>query len=333
MSTVLTDDTGHYEIDVARGDRLWATDPRWLDSPRCYVSSLLSAERTEVDLHLAPTRGRASILVVDADGAPVPEARLLFDPFRRTAQTVRAGGTLEFPAPAPTLVTDSDGRTEFLFPDRPRLDVAVVSADQPGWAGDIDAPRTGETLTIQLPAPLGIAGTCRYWNGELAPGATVAAQQLGGLFRREVRAGADGSFRLEGLAEGEYVLRAAEDPTLGAASVWYRGSVGAGPASNVELVLDLRHSISGVVVDRDGPASGVAVELMSVNTHVSEDALRTTRTDERGRFSFPGAGAAARHMVRAQSQRGPGASIEIRPGNQDVVLVLDEEAAEAPVVL
>jgi RNA polymerase sigma factor (sigma-70 family) len=332
--TVVADDTGRYEIDAARGDVLWATEPRWLESPRCYVSSLLSAELEELDLHVGRTRGRTLIHVVDSEGVPVAGARVLLDPFRRALQTASGPGVLEYPAPPRTVTTDAGGNAEFLFPDRALLELVVLPEDLPGWNGEVAASRAGEPLTIQLPAALALVGTCVYSSGEPAAEAKVEALQLGGLVRRVARTAPDGTFRVEGLVEGEYVLQAAEDRALGSASAWCQKSVKAGAVKKVALVLGPDTTLTGFVVDHRRPVPGVTVELKSARTHVSEgEAKRTTLTDERGQFVFTALRPNGRYMAGVRCPRGPGPSTEVAPGQQGIVLELNAEAAEAPVVL
>jgi protocatechuate 3,4-dioxygenase beta subunit len=222
---------------------------------------------TELSLDLAPgqhldrtwrlQRGaRAEGRVVDSEGAPVPGAVVRADtaglphvvrPERRSVADELGGFVLEGISPGSVA----------LYAQRPGYAPASTEAQE---------LRDGETLAdVELVLARGdrLAGRVTWPDGSPAPGARVEATEevrpsllTGGYDRRDdaAEAGSDGSFAVEGLGDGPFVVRASATPegpegSQGGEPAWWAAREGVRPGDDVALVLRAPFAVSGRVVD------------------------------------------------------------------------------------
>lgn len=188
-------------------------------------------------------------LVIDADGAPVPNALVLTpDGTQRT-------------------VTDAEGRFVHRgwtrFRESVRVLVAHAGEATPGVLAD---PKPGEALTLQLGRPAPIAGRIRLASGEQATGALLRVEAAGdagtiagGLVLEALRlqgpyaTASDGTFRLVGLPAGRYQLHAIAGPGQNILPARTTVDVAPGvPVRGVELQVPVGLVLHGKVVDTEG---------------------------------------------------------------------------------
>lgn len=156
-----------------------------------------------------------------------------------------------------------------------------------------------EGLVIQLDQGSAISGTIAWEDGQPAEGARVRATTLtpsqwggfgGGRVQTEAEtvAAADGSFRLTGLGQGQFTIRASHRPDDFAddssAPLW-RATRLAGSDSTLDLTLVGPELIEGRVVDdRDEPVAEFDVVAKPAERGARDE--RASFEDEDGRFRF-----------------------------------------------
>jgi hypothetical protein len=142
-----------------------------------------------------------------------------------------------------------------------------------------------EPLQIELSAALAISGVVVDEKDAPVAGAVVTARRQ----EREeagVATGADGAFRIAGLAPGSWTLRVAASP--GAARDLAAKDAGAfdAGASKVRIVAHAGRRISGTFVGADG--AGIASAKVTCRPGSAGEEEAETRTDAAGRFEFAG---------------------------------------------
>lgn len=212
---------------------------------------------------------------------------------------------------------DDDGRVELIsvlpgryevsiycegYLARDRYDAVVVAS------ADVD----GLVWTV---GPGGrIRGTVRTAGGEPVADASVSARVAGGAARAQRSWGhdtsrADGTFRMKGLAAGDYAVEVHASGQRGPDEA-PRVTVPPGGEGSIDVVLPAGGTIAGAVVDTDGkPVSGARVRV--ANDGWSWGAGEG-RTDDDGRFAIEGVRPGERRVVASrgwsQTMRRPGSS-------------------------
>jgi len=285
-TAVEADEWGRYAIEAAPLDLVWAAADDWCEGPHCLVAT--APVPGDFDLFLSPTRGRATVLVLDHRDAPVPGAVVRLTPKSPRIETVSRRGTLEFPAPPSVVTCDAEGRAECVFPDQDLVELLLTSEGAPGQQLVKKTPPPGALIRTRLHAPLSLEGSCSK-KGVPCPDARVQVRQFGGLLCREVRTGTDGTFRVESLSYGKYAIRAFDDPSLGAGSAYLEGVLQADiPPDVPALELDESSTLRGTVLVRGLAFAGASVALQAERDSMAEgDGWREGVTDESGRFAFP----------------------------------------------
>ena len=263
-------EAGAYDVLAATADR---EAVRLLD---------VSGDTRGLVLELAPM-GRLVLTVLDvADDTPLPRAEIL--PFRETGLRDDDG------EPARTRIEDDAvaplgaGRFEVAGLSS-RGNGLMVSA--PGHAQQIvELPGVppGETLehVVRLSAAASVSGVLRHSSGEAVAGATVAAHSDAGA--GFAVSDAEGRFRIEDLARGEWTLRVNTQQFVPPPRLTF--SLETGQALDVgELLLKRAGRLHGTLLDRTGrPAAGVKVRAW--NAAPGANSGRSTSSDASGRWSI-----------------------------------------------
>ncbi len=267
-----------------------------------------TASRADLVLRLAPAAEEPTLagLVLLPDGEPAARAAVGFGfDDARTA----ADGTFELPLPR-----DPE-------PDQPLVaglkDQGVAYLPDFGAAVLAAAPHPPPPVTLVLPgASLAIAGRVvdargeplEGWVVELTAGTPVSrhmtppivVEGFGGPRLLRMPTGADGTFRMDGLLERSYPVRAYERESL---RCLYLDPVPAG-TTDLEIVVPdggVHDLVAGVVVSRTGlPVEGAKVSVGLITSQggggVSWVGGASTVTDAEGRFELEGVPAAHVHL-------------------------------------
>jgi RNA polymerase sigma-70 factor (ECF subfamily) len=256
----------------------------------------------------------------------------------------------------------ADGRFAFTLPDvRPAQSLTVVAKGRALWQRDrlgaellADAVRTRDVIVVLGDAPLSLAGIALGSDGGPRAGLRIGLldptlldisfegveARVGG-FRGGVVSGADGAFRIDGLTDRTYRLRAI-DPATGE-------SVTTAPlrAGRADLVLRLpggvRRGVPGRVVAPGADLAQATVEV-AYCTHVTKgggtmfDGAGEVVCDASGRFELPALPAAdawlqvrmagkLRAAVPVEECAGAGELCIDCDGRRWLVLVAGEQAA------
>ncbi|MBI5487802.1 MAG: carboxypeptidase regulatory-like domain-containing protein [Deltaproteobacteria bacterium] len=276
----------------------------------------------EQEARLLPSQGPRKVgatlagLVLDPDAAPVPDAVVTVHDFSGSVGPRPFGRGVAHPGPAIAQArTDDDGFFRITgLPDGPVTVEAVrpriARAVQPG----VDLSEDREAwVELVLRQSLSISGRVTDDTGRPIPGAAIVAESRRGDATWEA-AGADGSYRLIGLGEDAYRVRADA-----------AGFVESAPrdvhdgAENVDFSLARGASISGRVVWRGAGSPVADAEVRAANLgppagkgydfHAASPPA--TRTDRAGRFRLDDL-PSGRWVVQADAaDRAPGTSREV----------------------
>ena len=329
----ISDELGRYEIAADDADLVWATHPDWVESAHCYAAT--SRHLPELDLVLGGTGAPLSVEIVDPTGRAVAGARILVDPRALEVQILTLRGTLEFAAHAPGATTLADGRAELLLPDAPSVEVFVLAEGFAPWNWDV-VRGTTSPLRIVLAEPARVRGRVEDVDGIAARNCRVEALQLAGLVQPETTTGADGSFEIAGLGAGPFVVRCTPDATFGTTSARRAGVIAESqPLDLGKLVLSDAGTLTGRVLEGERPVPGKTVTYLCYSSNALCERLpRTTRTDEQGRFTFPGCRPSSRAIVAVLPEGDlSGAREELSVGLKEAVLRVTRNPLRAPIEL
>ena len=295
--------------------------------------------RAAADAGLATVSGR----VVDHSGAGVPNASVriaLSRTLRPAPGDIRSVQELA----SRTVTTDAEGRFEF---DRVQVGVEAdlrvrpqklcdvhraTPIDRPGRMdlGDLVAAAGGSLAgSVHLPADVA-TGHARItaWpvadNRSTGPGVLI----LGGLRLsdgRTTRPVNDGTWRLDGLREGEWLVGIDVDGFGQHAPKRFRVKTGE-ITWDADLTVSAGRSIEGIVRAADGaPLAGVAVNLYptkatDVRTAITDLDPPTQRTGADGRWRFRGLGEEPMRIRVSKTDYLPLERPDITPGGGEVEL-------------
>ena len=342
--SALADEAGRYTIEVERQELVWAVHESWCTSRRSYIAT--PGDLGELDLFLVEPRGVLEVSVEDQEGTPVEGALVWADPKPETAAIMSPRGTLALTHPSLEVTTDAAGEARLLLPARDRELVSfgterpkliVLAQGFPAWSSN-DEPPDGKTrLSIVLPRPAVVHGRCTDAAGLPAWNAHVEVLQLGGRVRLESVTGPDGTFEIDGVAPGEFVVRAREDPSLGIASARREDSLEEGERVEVALELTAGSTIHGRALALGSPLADATVAITPLIPLAAEGRTeRIVRTDPAGRFAFGGCTGRDEYLLRVTAPGRDFASLElesVRPDVEGLALVLSPESTLAPIVL
>jgi hypothetical protein len=244
------------------------------------------------EIVLPESTGLVHATVVDAAGEPVSGARVVACPQRTRVPYHDGRGVARAEGPLDAVETDAQGRFDLPAPDRP-LPFRITAAGKPAWLGLLPS---GPEAVIRLAAPAAITGLVLGRDEKPASGARLVCA---GSFPAEARravAGPDGRFRVEGLEAGKWRVSAAgTDPS--ASSTVLEVDVDAGETREIELTLDLEHTIRGGVVDPSNTpiVRGVVTleptwlaEARGTRELLDDPGPLRVLTDAQGLFAFQG---------------------------------------------
>jgi len=275
-----TDEAGRVRFDRVRAGRVRVTGDR---ADEGTYATIHAGECTRLDLEI-PLGLNVRGVVVDRDGAPVPDAII------EVAPLAEADNDAEFVA-----TTDEEGRFEVR--DAPVLCLVGARADgyaasrlvffsgQPGNEAEtrIELGAVGGSLDVDVVGP----------DGAPVAGAVVRAGrgETSGIFSREdgapplpalARSGADGRVHLAGLAIGMQPVAAC---AAGLAPYAGECAITAGRTASLRIALASGATVRGIVCDGTGhTAAGVLVEFGTWSDFVH----LLTRSAGDGKFELRG---------------------------------------------
>ena len=204
-------------------------------------------------------------------------------PSRRWLATSAADGSFELhglPAGVYSLLLDAEG----LVPSSLEQSIRV----EPGVEKDhIITLARGTTVSGRI--SMRTAATVRVENRQSSGGFEIMLARAK-LARAEARVADDGTFAISGVAPGEWkVVARGDDGSLGETEI----DVGAAPVEGVEIDIQARASVRGVVHDEnDAALAGVRVEIFDVHEGMPEQmrrkVLASATTDATGGFEIVG---------------------------------------------
>lgn len=217
--------------------------------------------------------------------------------------------------------TGADGTFAFASVPAGSVPLAVRAAGLAPWTQDVEVlPGTANVVTVRLQPGVTLVGGVRDADGAPVAGASITVGEWRDLGRRRGRSGADGSFRLEGLAAGEWRVEVrSEEGTR------HTETMRAAPGETVRCDVVLRRGVDlrGRVLDAEGkPVARAMVEARH------QGWWRHENTDAEGRFVLRDCepDAAIRIGVRRKSVFDELTVRDVVPGAEELVLRLPEEA-------
>lgn len=289
---------------------------------------LLATREHEVTLTLDVT-GAIDGVVVDSAGEPIGDAQVVAIPEWSGGTADRAAWLVRG---IQETVTDQGGAFHFSgVPDGAyRVRAARLATSEAAlWLGDSVAAKPGDSVTIVIPAPGGVAGKVAFADGRAPAAFTVSV----GPTHPTPFAGADGAFSIEApggthtvvVAGPGFMQATVRDVRIDEGKVTDLGTVTVEPG----------RSVSGRVLAPDGSPvanaqvaagrllSGDGSELYIENESI---AARDTRTDEDGGFVITGFGPGRITIVAGADGIGRSRSLTLPPGDASVVVDLVLEA-------
>lgn len=237
---------GSYNLAVEGGEQgRWHEEEVEITGPETSI---------EISLPLVQVAGRVSL-----DGEPIPSL-LMFGGRRGSPQV--------------WLRSNEEGEFEGVLPREGEWPLEVVLHED-GTVQELDPVEVFKTsdgsptvLEIKIPDTL-LAGEVSDAEGEPVVGARVTARRADrpSVQASDANSGTDGEFAFRGLAEGDYLVSARRlDPTrplgLDSESPGVEVTVREDrPVRDVELVLEGRKTVRGVVLSSAGPVAGALVKV------------------------------------------------------------------------
>ncbi len=331
---VRTDAKGKFRIAglAARGYSIVASKTDYLPASMPGIVAAVSTPGT-VAIALQRAAG-VSGRVADERGAPVAGARVSFARESNMRALVRGGPAAFLGQPGVTTGPDGAFRMRGLSPERNRTLEAAK-------AGYVPAKRHGVTLKsgevvkdIALTLKRGLEAKGRVVDpaGQPIVGASVRMSRpegetsrfmfrIGGMEDRQkpdAWSGADGSFRVAGLEEGEYVLVVQREgyALKQVPSVTVQAE---GPNDWPPVVLSPGVAIAGFVRNGKGePVVGAQVSSFAVNA----GPRGSSTTDPEGRFRLDGFGSDRAVMLSVRAEGYAPLQRQVTPPSEDLSLVL-----------
>ncbi len=231
--------------------------------------------------------------VIDATGAPVPEAEVSvfaareaeqdLQPWSREGQLRRALAIASAPRPTASATTDKNGHAvvEGLRPDRYHVRATAEGFGADAKPGVIVSPDSGgAAVRLMLLRGHALVGTVLDIEGEPVAEARIVAtattSKRPGIDQWTGESGADGAYALSGLAAGRYQLHLVREgkPTLVA------GQVGIPDTKRFDIRLRPTAVLHGTVTNQDGePIEGAEIVYAP-----SGGLPLNARTDESGNY-------------------------------------------------
>jgi len=236
---------GRFQLSGLGEDAVvWAAKDGWIESARGYVTTAGSTKDFELRLEAGVRR---RVRVLDPEGRPLPHAQVEFDNQERLASFMGPGRRQDF-SPGPVLgETDDEGEVELVLPEGRALLCSVEAGACRGriLVGSLEGGSASEPLTVRLPVPSSIEGRVLDSGRKPVARVRVTAFQYG-MPPVEVRTGGDGSYSMDGLRAGRFVLRAVpEDPASPWESYARAGFVEAEARMHQDVVLDPAFDLHG----------------------------------------------------------------------------------------
>jgi Carboxypeptidase regulatory-like domain len=312
---------------VGRMHWLAARAPGHAPSPAVGIYEGGPGETVSIRLVLGGPGGALRCAVTGADGAAAPGATVRVTSNENAVP--RQGN--DYPPPPAVAVTDAAGvaLVEGLAPGMNK--VAVRVAGRAPWGGDVDV-RPGETarLDVRLPSEVVITGTVRLPTGAPAAGAIVSVGNWGEFLSSVETTGADGSYRLGGVAPGKVEIRAnARDVGRAAATL----DCPEGAEVRWDAVLESGARIVGFVRDEaDRPLAGYLVNARESGGSPA-NWLGQSITDANGRFNITNCPEGKTFDVEAYDRTALGGTgtraqlLDVKPGDYEHLIRITTQSS------
>ena len=245
---------------------------------------------------IGEVRGR----VTDQDGRPIVGATVAADGFWKPNDSGWSDYLSLVPEAASTLPNDHGRRTVPIFsgaslrgpssrrPSPPRVSARPDLVGLGPGRGDRARSSPGHIEGILKPSDArGFSGSMLVLRAVHGSPGQVRTGSVSLRYNAGVQAGNDGSFRFDGLPPGRYAVTAdTQDNTPFVAKPVEEVEVGPNGVARVEIPIDRLVTIKGRILDaRTGKGvTDIAVGCYRLENQ-SLDHLRSTRTDEEGRYS------------------------------------------------
>lgn len=276
-------------------------------------------------LVLAGAGGTVEGRILDADGAPVADARVTVGD-NDTRQLTLPDGMQGCEPVRLTTRTDPAGRFRFDGLAVGVRHIAVRARRWAPWRGEVNIEKDQATkLEVRLEPGATLFGIVRNAAGEPVAKVDVETKATAWDDRGFARTAEDGRYRIESIAGGKVTVAADARNGMRARA---ETTLSAGAETRLDLVVREGPAIRGIVLDENGaPIVDVAVEISTMNIGDEFDS-RFIRTDDQGRFRA----ASCHDMDYEVAVRHPTASSstllrreKIRPGGDEIVLRLSRD--------
>jgi RNA polymerase sigma-70 factor (ECF subfamily) len=236
-------------------------------------------------------------------------------------------GTVAKPPMPARVRTDAEGRFAFHNLPSGSIPLAVRARDLSPWSQPVEL-RIGEpkTITVRLEPGVTLVGTVSEAAGAKAAMATINIGEWSDLGYRSVRCDANGNFRIEGLASGEFKVRAEGQGGSKAETTLHANS---GETVRWDPVLSSGVMVRGLVLDaEDKPVKSAEIEATLEHGNVDPGWFGNEGTDVSGRFVLKNcvAGEPLRITVSRKSSFPELVLQHVIPGDEGLVIRLPREA-------
>ena len=278
--------------------------------------------------------------VIGPDGSPVASAEVAASSWLLRIPEERWSSAWH----AWTSTTDERGAFRLMIrPSEKARCIYAAKADLAWGVSEPFVPRTGEKMTgvlVRLTHGSTVHGQVLDDAGRPVDAARITLHEdKGGPGLRTTRTRGDGRFEIDAVPDGTYELKVVPPGVLARArspfaDVCRQGvTVASGERADVTLTLRKGPVIAGRVVDRNGrPLEDVVIRAYPrtfpnhIELYIRVPSRRTTSTDALGRFCVEGCwDLDIPYFLQARKTGyAEGYAREIRPGNVDVVITLEE---------
>jgi RNA polymerase sigma-70 factor (ECF subfamily) len=309
-------------------------------STHCHIGARAPGYAASPLKQFTAGKGAAVELRVVLSEPSVDLSGVVFDPSNRLVAeaVVEAGrnqntlerstdGTVAKPPMPARLRTDAEGR--FVFHNLPSgsIPLAVRARGLSPWNLPVEL-RIGEpkTISVRLEPGVTLTGAVSEAAGVKAAKATINIGDWSDLSYRSVRCDANGNFRIEGLASGEFKVRAESQEGSKAETTLHAAS---GETVRWDPVLSSGIVLRGLVLDAENkPVKSATIEAALEHGSMDQHWFGDEGTDASGHFVLKNCvdGEPLRITVTRKSSFPELVLHHVIPGDEELVIHLPREA-------